>query len=86
METSTLISRNEYDLAIIKGVAHTVALPLILTVAFNLLVGLSWIAFSGYLYARVFKDRPAAYWFFVCLKIQSWFAAFYAFAFLALSL
>lgn len=80
------IVSNETDLAIIKGVLHTIALPLLLTVLFNILVGLSWIAFSGYLYAGVFKDRKASYWFFACVNILAYFSVFYAFAFLALSL
>jgi len=56
---------NVANIAIVKGFIHSIALPLILTVALsNIFIGLAWIMFVSYLYTRVFKDKPAAYWFF----------------------
>jgi len=58
-------NENVANVAIVKGFIHAIALPLFLTVALsNIFIGLAWIMFVSYLYTRVFKEKPAAYWFF----------------------
>ena len=58
-------NENVANVAIVKGFIHAIALPLFLTVALsNIFIGLAWITFVSYLYTRVFKEKPAAYWFF----------------------
>jgi len=58
-------NENVANIAIVKGFIHAIALPLFLTVALsNIFIGLAWMMFVSYLYTRVFKNKPAAYWFF----------------------
>lgn len=56
---------NMQGIAMAKGFIHAIALPLFLMFSMpNALLGVAWIAIVAHLYAGVFKEKPAAYWFF----------------------